>query len=192
MQIKQFLKKIGNGIASAGRKLGKKNLILIGAVLIIGAAVVVNILLFGNPAQSVGYGSNNMEDNYTAGDADAGSGSQESSYFASTQLSRQRARDEALEVLLTVVDSNEALAQTKERAMSDISRIASDIEKEANIETLVVSKGFAECVAVVNGSSVSIVVKTDGLLPSEVSQISEIVYEQTGILPTGIRIIEQS
>ena len=65
------------------------------------------------------------------------------------------------------------------------------MESESNIETLVLSKGFEKCVAVVNGDSASIIVKSAGLLPSEVAQISEIVYEQTGILPSNLKIIEK-
>ena len=54
------------------------------------------------------------------------------------------------------------------------------------------AKGFANCVAVINGDAVSVVVESDGLLANQVAQIKEIVYEQTGIKPTGITIIEKS
>ena len=113
-------------------------------------------------------------------------------YFSSTVLSRQKARDEALEVLQTVVDSAEALQETKAQAFSDMSQIAKDIECEANIETLVEAKGFADCVAVVNGSTVSIVVKSEGLLPNDIAQINEIVYEQAGVEPVNVKIVERS
>ena len=113
-------------------------------------------------------------------------------YFSSTVLSRQKARDEALEVLQTVVDSAEALQETKAQAFSDMSQIAKDIEREANIETLIEAKGFSDCVAVVNGSTVSIVVKSEGLLPNDIAQINEIVYEQTGVEPVNVKIVERS
>ena len=71
-------------------------------------------------------------------------------------------------------------------------RIALDIEREANIETLVTAKGFAQCVAVVNGDSANVIVKSDGLLPNEIAQINEIVYEQAGIVPANVKIIEKS
>ena len=64
---------------------------------------------------------------------------------------------------------------------------------ESNIETLVMAKGFSDCVAVINGDMATIVVKTDGdgLLASEISQINEIVYEQAQILPVNIKITER-
>ena len=106
-------------------------------------------------------------------------------------LSRRQARDEAMEVLQGVVDSDSAVDQMKTDAMEDMRRIADEIALEANIESLIVSKGFEQCVAVLNGDSASVIVKSDGLLPNEVSQISEIVYEQAGVLPANLNIIEK-
>ena len=41
-----------------------------------------------------------------------------------------------------------------------------------------------------NGNSASIVVKYDGeAQASQIAQISEIVYEQTGILPANVKIV---
>ena len=106
-------------------------------------------------------------------------------------LTRRQARDEAMEVLQGVVDSDSAVDQMKTDAMEDMRRIADEIALEANIESLIVSKGFDQCVAVLNGDSASVIVKSDGLLPNEVSQISEIVYEQAGVLPANLNIIEK-
>jgi stage III sporulation protein AH len=193
MKVKEKLSGFFEKFKGVASKIGKKNFILIGAVLLIGLAVYLNILFFGNPVDDIGYGDNNMPDNYT--DVNAGTGEEEtgtgSEYFASTQINRQRARDEAMEVLQTVVDSPDALQTTKDQAMSDISRIALDIEQESNIETLVMSKGFTQCVAVVNGTDVNVVVKSEGLLPSELAQIYEIVYEQTGVIPDNVKVIER-
>lgn len=172
-------------------KLGKKNLLIIGAVLLIGLAVYLNYAWFFSPAGNVGYGDNNMQDQYGDQNTNTTPNATES-YFSAALTSREKARDEALEVLRTVVNSEDALQETKDAALSDISRIALDIEQESNIETLVKAKGFANCVAVINGDAVSVIVESDGLLPNQVAQIKEIVYEQTGIKPTGIKIIEKS
>ena len=63
-------------------------------------------------------------------------------------------------------------------------------EKENNIETLVKAKGFEKCVAVVNDTEVSIVVKTDGLLQSDMLQIQEIAAGETGFELANVKIIE--
>ena len=113
-------------------------------------------------------------------------------YFAVSVLSRQRARDESLGLLNDIVNSAEAMPDAKDKAMQDIAAIAKDVNNEANIETLIKAKGFADCVAVVNGGNANIIVKTDGLMPNEVAQIKEIVYEQAGILPANTKIMEKN
>ena len=77
-------------------------------------------------------------------------------------------------------------------AYSDMQQIALDIEREAEIETLMNAKGFEECLAVVNGNTASVIVRTEGLTPGEVAQISEIVYLECGVLPEDLKIIEKN
>ena len=71
--------------------------------------------------------------------------------------------------------------------------MALEMTMESNIETLVMGKGFEACVAVINGDSATVVVKTDGegLLQNQIAQINEIVYEQAKILPVNIKITER-
>lgn len=158
------------------------------AVLLVATAIVLNVVLFGGQKtvdDPIVDSGNNVTDGTTNTDTSDVDG-----YFSATQVSRQRARDEALEVLQGVVDSEEADEATKTNALMEISELARAMEAEANIETLVVSKGFAQCVAVINGDSCSVVVKNEGTLtPAQISQINEIVYEQAGIEPLNIRIV---
>ena len=107
------------------------------------------------------------------------------------QISRQRTRDEAIEVLQSVVDNQSSTETAKNEALAEINKLATVMEIEANIETLIIAKGFEECVAVISGENASVVVKSDGLIPSQISQINEIVYQQAGIMPVNITIIER-
>lgn len=180
-----------NKIKGLFKKIGKRNLIIIGAALLIGAAVCVNFVLYKNGVYSpdtdvdIDLGDTNLND-LLDNDPNA------SNYFSQTALSRQQARDEALEVLQTVAKSENALPEAVQSALDDIAQIAKDIENESNIETLVQAKGFKECIAVISDGKATVIVQTDGLLASEVAQINEIVYEQSGILPTDLKIIEKN
>ena len=107
------------------------------------------------------------------------------------QIDRTRARDEALEVLYQITSSKDATDEAKQEAYNSITKLSAQIEQEANIETLVKSKGFEECVAVIDDKGASIIVLSDGLIDSQVSQIVSIVYEQSGIKPENIKIIEK-
>ena len=194
-KISNAIGKSKEKIKTVCKKIGKRNTVVLLAILTICGAVYVNYLLFSDPIDTIGYGKNNMEDTYSTGKDEKIQTSQNENtdtYFSTTVLSRQKARDEALGVLKTVVESNEALEATKTQAFADISQIARDIECEANIETLIEAKGFEDCVAVVSGGTANIVVKSSGLLVNEIAQINEIVYEQSGILPVDVRIVERA
>ena len=184
-------------------KMGRRSIAAICAVLLIGCAVVLNVILFRETDPSVGDGDLQMAVDLTDIDGepskddtdDAGSDEVEldgEDYFATVSLGRQQARDEAMEVLLEVTENESALAEAKASAMADINRIALDIEKEGNIEAMVTARGFEKCVAVVNGDSASVVVSCDTLTPGQTAQISEIVYEAAGIHPANLKIIEKS
>ncbi len=173
-------------------KIGKKNIAIACSVLLIGVAVLLNWLLFTPETAPEGYDgydqpSGNISDNVTEG---SGSGDTDS-YFSATLSSRQKARDEALEVLQAVVDSTSSTEAAKAEALESIATIADEIQKEANIESLIMAKGFEDCIAVLNGDSASIIVKSQDLQAAEIAQINAIVYEQTGIVPGGVTIISK-
>lgn len=167
-----------------------RSVIVIAAVLLIGLAVYLNYRWFYDPINSIGYGDNNMEDNYedsAATDADES----KNDYFAAALLTRQQSRDEAIDVLSLIVASEDADEQTKAEAQSKISKIATDIQNEATIETLIKAKGFEDCVAIISDDSVSVIVKAESLLAKEAAQILVTVYETTGIAPENVSIINK-
>ena len=183
------IQKKPNKIKAFFKKIGVRNLVVICAVLLIGGAVGVNYILYTQPDEPSGDVDIDLDNTDIQDTLDKDENT--SDYFAQTALSRQQARDEALEVLQAVATNSSALPEAVDAALADIAQIAKDIDSESKIETLVRAKGFEECIAVINDDSATVIVKTDGLLASEVAQINEIVYEQSGILPTGLKIIEK-
>jgi stage III sporulation protein AH len=176
-------------------RIGRKGTVIICAFMLVGFAVILNVILYpgdnGSAKSNLAVDLDQLHVNNTAGEGEADDAAPVYNYFEAMQLSRQQARDEAMEVLLSVAESTTAVEDMKNEALESIAQIAQDIENESNIETLILSKGFAQCIAVVNGDTASIIVKSEGLLPSEIAQISEIVYEEAGILPTNLKIIEK-
>jgi len=111
-------------------------------------------------------------------------------FFAMAIINRTQVRDSALEVLREIASNPDTLPDAKEDALSSISDIADDMSAEANIETLVKAKGIADCVAVISGDSCSVIVNANGLVPEELTQITDIVCEQTGIPAQNITVVE--
>ena len=112
-------------------------------------------------------------------------------YFSAASLNREKSRDEALQTLQVVVDSAEEHPETRDRALSEILEIATSIEIETTVEEMIKAKGFEDCVAIISGDNINVIVKSDGLLTSEVAQITDIVKSETGFGPENIRIVEK-
>lgn len=166
-------------------KPDKKKIMIASSVLLIGAAIYLNYVFFLGDSAAV-----SAEKNYE--NTQVNEKNEGSDYFAQAVLDRQKSRDEALEVLQLVVDNEDALAESKDSALKQMSQIADDMQKESNIESLIVSKGFEECVAVISEGKCNVVVKSDTLQANEISQIKEIVYEQASIHPIDVKIIEKN
>ena len=151
-------------------------------------AVYLNYRWFYDPIEAAGYGDGNMDNNYSDSTETSG---KENDYFSAVVLNREEARDEAIDVLKLVSDSEEASAEARAEAAEKIAKIALDIQNEANIETLVKAKGFEECIAVISDDTVSVVVSAESLVASQTAQILSIVYDTTGITPDKVTIINK-
>ena len=175
------------------RKVGKRNFIIFGAVVLIIAAVMVNVMVFSDGKDGFDYDqAAGMNADTTAGtQPPADTQSSVDSYFSSVQVDRQRTRDEAIEVLQSVVDNASATETAKNEALAEINKLATIMATESNIETLIIAKGFEECVAVLSESDARIVVRSEGLSVAQIAQINEIVYSEAGIEPVNVTIIER-
>ena len=96
-------------------------------------------------------------------------------------------------MLNAVVENAQASAEVKAEAMAEIQTIAKEMSQESNIESILMGKGFTQCVAVISGGNANIVVKNEGQLQSsQLAQINAVVYEQAGIEPLNITIVAKN
>ena len=100
-----------------------------------------------------------------------------SDYFAEMRLSRQTARDSAVETL------QETISFAGE---------GEDVSAESQIESLIVAKGYEDCVAYMNEDNISVAVSApaEGLSATDVALISDIVTSQSDYSLSQIRVIE--
>ena len=111
--------------------------------------------------------------------------------FATIRLSRQGARDAAIETLQETIAyaGGDDSATTTSKELEDIVQTSLN---EAQIESLIVAKGYDDCVAYMTDDGISIAVSApeEGLQDSDVALISDVVTSQTDYDLTDIRIIE--
>lgn len=163
------------------KAINGRNALIAGCLVIVAIAGYLNIRYGMKPAST----TDGQEDLEAVEEADA------KSYFASAVIDRERARGEALEVLVSITEDAAASDAAKTDAYTQMERIANETSWEIDIENLVKAKGFTECVAIINEETANIVVSTEGLTPGEVAQIKEIVYLEASIQPKDVKIIEK-
>lgn len=113
-----------------------------------------------------------------------------SQYFASVRLARQEARDSAVTLLQEAMAYNDDdQATTTNAQLEDIVQTALD---EAQIESLVIAKGYADCVAYIadDGISVAVASPENGLTESDVAVIADVVLTQSTFSMDDIRVVE--
>lgn len=111
--------------------------------------------------------------------------------FAQIRLSRQESRDSAVELLQETMAYEEG-SEAADAAAVSLDQIVSSALAESQIESLIVAKGYEDCVAYMGDETISIAVSApaEGLSESDVALISDIVTAQTEYALGNIRIIE--
>ncbi|MCX7615100.1 MAG: SpoIIIAH-like family protein [Clostridiales bacterium] len=116
----------------------------------------------------------------------------DSQYFARARLTRQRARDEAMNILKETA-ANQKIEQTaRDKASEELTSMASTAMREARIENLIVAKGYTDCVVSINDTGISVVVKSPsgGLKAQDAAKIQDIVMGEVTVSAEKIKIIE--
>ena len=178
-------------------KKWKKNLLAASVLLVVCAGIYVN-WTYTN-AQKVG----NLTDTLDAqkvmsedgillelDNAVSGEENTVTDYFAAVRLSRQEARDSAVNLLqeaMAYADESEA-----EKTNAQLEQIVQTALTEAQVESLIIAKGYADCVAYMSetGISVAVAAPEGGLQQADVAVIADIVITQTGFDMEQIRVVE--
>ena len=115
-------------------------------------------------------------------------------YFAAVRLSRQQARDSALNLLqeaMAYATAEEPGSKDVESAM-ELEQIVQVALSESQIESLIIAKGYADCVAYMSGEGISVAVASPegGLQDQDVAVIADIVIAQSDYSLDDIRVVE--
>lgn len=163
------------------RGINAKNALIAGCLVIVAVAGYLNIRYTTPPVSPTDSEVEGVQEEV-----------EEENFFASAVIDRERARGEALEVLVNITEDETASETAKSDAFTQMERIANETSWEIDIENLVKAKGFQECVAIINENTANVVVEANGLTAGQIAQIKEIVYLESSIQPKDIKIIEKS
>ena len=117
-------------------------------------------------------------------------GETSSDYFSTARLNRQQSRDSAL-ALLQDAAGEDADQTLKDEANASIQAMADYTVTEAQIENLVIAKGYADCVAFIgeNALSLAVAATEGGLTDTDTARIVDVVHQTTGFTADQVKII---
>ena len=113
-------------------------------------------------------------------------------YFAAMRLSRQEARDSAVTTLqetIAYAGDDAAATSASSDALDDLMAVSL---QEAQIESLIIAKGYTDCVAYMtdDGINVAVAAPAEGLQDADVALLADVVTGQSDYQLADIHIIE--
>lgn len=113
-------------------------------------------------------------------------------YFAAVRLSRQQARDNAVNLLQEAMAYSGSESSKDVESAMELEDIVQTALSEAQIESLIIAKGYADCVAYMSGEGISVAVSSPegGLQQADVAVIADIVMTQSDYSLDDIRVVE--
>ena len=176
---------------------GKKQVLLAVLVVSLGVAVYLNYYFASSDPLSMQTGATGTTTGKHLGDSlyvDATTGASTApttgaSYFEAARQNRQNARTEALEILQDTLQDVKITEDLQKEALARVESIALAVERESAIESLVLAKGFRDCVAYIDGENCHLVVQSETLYAAQTLQILEIVTTQAPIKAEKVNIV---
>ena len=170
----------------------KKYVALASLILMLSAAVYVNYLYTSGELDLVTDANKNYGDSILV-DGEAGNvETNVGEYFSAARLSRQQAREEAVQTIKNLYVSEETDDEQSVSLNQKAEEIATNMELENKLESMIKAKGFNDCVVYISDEYADVMVETEGLLATEAALIKEAIIQETSVPVENISIVEIS
>lgn len=178
------------------RKNWKKNLVAAGILVTVCCGIYINWRYTGGEVADL---EDTLDSEKVMSDelldlgdtAPVGGGSDTiTDYFAAVRLSRQQARDSAISLLQEAMSYGDE--DQMEESSAQLEQIIQTALTEAQIESLIIAKGYADCVVYISetGVSVAVAAPEGGLQQVDVALITDIILAQSDYTVNDIRVVE--
>ncbi|HHW07766.1 MAG TPA: SpoIIIAH-like family protein [Clostridia bacterium] len=102
-------------------------------------------------------------------------------FFTEYRLNRDRRRAQEIELLQSMLNSTDAASEVKQEVQYKLLEITNAINQELSLETLIMAKGYADAVAVVQPEHVTVVVRDADFTEEDAARIADLVTKTTGV-----------
>jgi len=162
----------------------KKYGVLIGLLVLLGAAVFVNVTVNKKAAKPTPAPSIVIEQ----GEDDAAASTTGGDYFAAFREDRENTRAKELEYLDAIITFEETDAETLADAQQQQMDIVACMETEFTVESLLRAKGFEDVAVTYHRGAVNVVLRSAELSAQQAAQVLDIVCRETGESAENVKI----
>ncbi len=179
--------------------IGRKQIMIAGLAVLLGAAVYVNILYSGSQqvktsdrkeTEAATYGEVRFVDARQDDKAISVSTTDSDDYFVQARLDKQHSRDESIEVLKSFCYGGDSTHDELAVIADDVVAVSGYIETETKVENLLKAQGFSDALCYLTGNTANIIVKTPGLDTAQAAQIKSTLLGEIAVPAENITIVE--
>lgn len=167
------------------RFLKKKNVILGSLLALLVIASYVNYNIFSENEKPVSENDNPgnavLVNSLTEEEIMSGEKTVSASFFVDYRIQRDASRAENIQTLQSITTSATATTEDVSEANEVMIDIVKLSENEMQLENMILSKGYDDCVVFLHDEYVNVIVKTDEITPSQAVQIQDIISKQCDI-----------
>lgn len=189
-------------------KIKKRHIVLASMVLALSTAVFLNWQLSGSSTISeadtkrelgvatyVNRNVNSTSDEVMVSAAldeyDAKLSDEQTDYFATTKIDRQKTQDEMIALAKQVLELSESSEEAMEEAAEQLSKLEDNMLSQNRIESTLRAKGFSECLCWLDDSSCTIIVLEEEMQENSALIIMDCVSDVADLPFENISIVEK-
>ena len=177
--------------------IGKKQVLLSALVVALGLAVYLNYSFAGDHPLTGSSGAvsttattvKNLGDSKYVSATTAAPNAGATDYFATARQSRQASREEGIEMLQDMLADVTLSEEARQQTLQKLESVTDAIGQENQIESLLLAKGFEDCVVYLSGEEASVVVKAAELSQEQTCQILDVVLAQSTVSAEKVNIV---
>ena len=173
--------------------IGKKQLALMSLTCILALAIYGNHLMGQSPnglISSTEEKENYGDTQFVSGDIIDEQKDTTKEYFAKARLEREESRDETIETLKTFMNGGDVTSEELQVMAVEALEYTELAQKETEIETVIKSQGYEDCMVYLDGTNANILVKTNGLDAASAAKIKGALLDNVEVLSENITIVE--
>lgn len=174
-----------------GKVFTKKHIVVTTLAVLMAVAVWLNMKFSAVPqGDETESDVGNLSNGQYLSDENLGNAVQVSngvSYIMQARADRNKTREESLSNLNGTLENSDLAEKDKKDALQTVTKLSSNAQKEIDIETVIKAKGFEDALVMVADDSVTVIVPSEGLLPSQTLQIQDAV---TGVIDIDLEKIK--